>query len=236
MKEYIKILEIAADGNFPEKIDESSELSVDTVRELIEAGYLTAIDASSVDGVAYLRARITLPGRKYLNVLKSGAKEELVEMIENKIRLFISHSSKDSKFVQSLVELLRTALPLPASQVRCTSIDGYRLPGGANTDQQLRQEVHEADTFIGIISLHSINSLYVAFELGARWGAGRSLIPLIVPGTDSNILSGPLAGINALNAGNRSQIHQLISDLSTELGVSAESPAAYEHNIESILK
>lgn len=236
MKEYMKILEIAADGNFPEKIDETSELSVDTVRELIEAGYLTAIDASSFDGIAYLQARITLPGREYLDVLKSGAKEGLVEMNENKIRLFISHSSKDSKFVQLLVELLRTALPLPASQVRCTSIDGYRLPGGANTDQQLRQEVHEADTFIGVISLHSINSLYVAFELGARWGAGRSLIPLIAPGTDLNILSGPLAGINALSAGNRSQIHQLISDLSTELGVSAESPAAYEHNIESILK
>lgn len=59
---------------------------------------------------------------------------------------------------------------------------------------------------------------------------------MIAPGTDSNILSGPLAGINALNAGNRSQIHQLISNLSTQLGVSAESPAAYERYIEPILK
>lgn len=236
MKEYIKILELATEGNLPEKIDETSELSADTVRELIDAGHLTAIDASSSDGTAYLKARITLPGREYLNGLKSEEKEEHVEMFETKIRLFISHSSKDSKFVQLLVELLRTALPLPASQVRCTSIDGYRLPGGANTDQQIKQEVHAADTFIGVISLHSIKSLYVVFELGARWGAGRSLIPLIAPGTDSNILSGPLSGINALNAGNRSQILQLISDISTELDVSAESPATYERNIELILK
>jgi hypothetical protein len=64
------------------------------------------------------------------------------------------------------------------------SIDGYRLPGGADTDIQLRQEVHEADAFIGVISSHSISSLYVAFELGARWGAGRPLIPLITPITD----------------------------------------------------
>jgi hypothetical protein len=59
---------------------------------------------------------------------------------------------------------------------------------------------------------------------------------LIAPGKDSNILSGPLAGINSLNAGNRSHIHQLISNLSTQLGVSAESPVAYERYIEPILK
>lgn len=155
-------------------------------------------------------------------------------MNENRIRLFISHSSKDKEFVQAVVELLRSALSLPSAQIRCTSIDGYRLPGGANTDQQLRKEVDEAESFIGIISPASIKSLYVIFELGARWGAGRSLIPLIAPGTNSNLLDGPLAGINALNFDNRSQIHQLIADLSSELGITPEPPSLYEHYIERI--
>jgi hypothetical protein len=236
MKEYLDILELAAEGYLPEKIDETSEISVDKVRELIEAGYLRAIDVSSLAGIAYSNPKITLPGREYLNELKSQDKKEFYEMTNSRIRLFISHSSKDSEFTQLLIELLLAALHLSTSNIRCTSIDGYRLPGGAHTDIQLRQEVHEADAFIGVISSHSIGSLYVAFELGARWGAGRPLIPLITPGTDSKILGGPLTGINALNAGNRSQLHQLVSDLSTGLHIQSEPSAVYERKIDDILK
>jgi len=234
MKQHCKILELASEAKLTEKIDETSELPLDIVTELIEAGYLKAIDASSFAGTAYLQTRITLSGREYLNELRSQSKGGQKKMTESKIRLFISHSSRDSEFVQELVELLRAALSLPSTQIRCTSIDGYRLPGGANTDKQLRQEVHEADSFIGVISFASIKSLYVVFELGARWGAGRSLIPLIAPGTDTELLGGPLAGINALSSDNRSQIQQLISDLSSELEITPEPPSSYERHIDAI--
>ena len=60
-------------------------------------------------------------------------------MSEGKIKLFISHSSKDSHFVQALIDLIRVAINLGSTQIRCTSIDGYRLPAGANTNEQLKQ-------------------------------------------------------------------------------------------------
>lgn len=233
MKQHLKILELAAEKKLPEQIDETSELPVEIVAELIEAGYLKAIDASSFDGTAYFQSKITLLGREYLNELKSKI-EEQKKMPESRIRLFISHSSKDSLFVQALIDLLRSALNLGASQIRCTSIDGYRLPGGANTIEQLRQEVHQADAFIGIISVESIKSLYVVFELGARWGASRPLIPLIAPGTSTDLLGGPLAGINALASANRSQLHQLIDDLSRELGLTPEPSSSFERHIDTI--
>lgn len=151
------------------------------------------------------------------------------------IRLFISHSSQDHELVRLLVELLRSALPLPATQVRCTSIDGYRLPGGANTDAQLRAEVHDTDAFIGVISAQSIKSLYVVFELGARWGAGKPLIPLLAPGVDVNVLGGPLIGINALRADNRAQLHQLVMNIARELQLTPEAPQVYERYIDAIL-
>lgn len=125
-------------------------------------------------------------------------KQEDMQENKSEIRLFISHSSTDSVLVEHLVEFLQVALNLSASKIRCTSINGYRLPGGVNTDEQLKREVHEADVLIGVISSDSLQSLYVVFELGARWGAGRLLYPLLVPGTTAKILGGPLAGLNAL--------------------------------------
>jgi len=123
------------------------------------------------------------------------------------LRLFVSHSAKDTAIAAALIELIRNALNLPASAIRCTSVDGYRLPGGTNTDDQLRKETLAADAFIGLVSPHSMQSLYVAFELGARWGADNHLLPILVPGVDASVLDGPLTGLNALSCDSAAQLH-----------------------------
>ena len=152
------------------------------------------------------------------------------------IRLFISHASEDTDLATCLVNLLQTALRLPAASIRCTSVDGYRLPGGADTDEQLRREVHEAEAFIGIISDRSLRSLYVLFELGARWGARRHLVPLLAPGSSPSILGGPLAGLNALRADNPSQMHQLVAELGDHLSISPDGAAVYQQHLDAILQ
>ena len=151
------------------------------------------------------------------------------------LKLFVSHSSKDHAIVRLLVGLLTSALNLSANEIRCTSVDGYRLPGGANTLEQLRIEVHDAQAFLCIISRASLESMYVAFEMGARWGADKHLLPVLAPGADTNILSGPLSGINALHCGSAAQMHQMIADLATKLGINAEPASVYQHHIDSIL-
>src|SRR5262249_8643380 len=129
------------------------------------------------------------------------------------LTLFVSHSSKDLAIVAPLVQLIQIGLRLGAKDIRCTSLDGYRLRGGANTEETLRTEVHNARLFVGVISPASLRSMYVAFELGARWGARKHLLPVLAPGTDASVLEGPLKSINALRCDNRSELHQLITDL-----------------------
>ena len=124
------------------------------------------------------------------------------------MKVFISHSSRDVVVVEFLIDLLRKALNLKSEEIRCTSVDGYRMPGGASVDETLRVEVHDAELLIGIVTPASLKSAYVMFELGARWGAGKRMIPLLASGATPNHLGGPLAGLNALDA---SQIGQLIS-------------------------
>jgi TIR domain len=151
------------------------------------------------------------------------------------IRVFISHSSQDSQLAELVVNLLRFALNLRADQIRCTSVDGYRLPAGADSDEQLRTEVLQATSFIGILSPLSMSSAYVLFELGARWGAKKHLAPLLAPGMTAHALRGPITRLNALSCESSGQLHQLVQDVGTALALQPESPAVYQAKIDTIV-
>jgi len=146
---------------------------------------------------------------------------------QTSLLIFISHSSKDAGIALNLIELLKTALNLRDKQIRCTSIDGFKLPAGANTDDVLKAEVRQAHAFIGLITPNSLNSAYVLFELGARWGAGLHMVPVLA-GVGPEALQGPLKGINSISADQIAQLHQLLSDLADTLDLKLETAAGYE--------
>jgi len=143
----------------------------------------------------------------------------------SELDIFISHSSKDKKIAAALIELIRSALSLSPKKIRCSSVDGYRLTAGAGTDEQLRNEVNSCEVLVGLITANSVRSAYVMFELGARWGQQKPMIPLLYGGED--LLEGPLSGINALRLDVPAQMHQFISDLAAILKQQMESPAVY---------
>jgi hypothetical protein len=51
----------------------------------------------------------------------------------SRVRVFISHASDDAELAGRLVQLLLAALNLQSSEIRCTSVEGHRLPSGADT-------------------------------------------------------------------------------------------------------
>jgi hypothetical protein len=157
----------------------------------------------------------------------------------NTLSIFISHSAKDEQLAASLVTLLRSALNIPADKIRCTSVNGYRLPIGAHTEVQLRKEVQDTKAFIVLITPSSIASAYVMFELGARWGAELYLAPLLGAGASASaeFLRGPLSSLNALNCEDPSQVHQLISDLSEQLEIqNPTKPEVYQNLIADLIE
>jgi hypothetical protein len=168
-------------------------------------------------------------------IIKNMPKDVNMSFVKpDNLKIFISHSKSDVQLATLVVELLRSALNLPAKDIRCTSVDGHRLPGGAEIDSQLRREIMGAKTVIGIISKESFDSAYVLFELGARWGQGENLIPLLAHGMHPP-LKGPIQNYNALSCESETQLFQFIADVGTQIGVTPESANVFNAKIKAIV-
>jgi len=147
------------------------------------------------------------------------------------LQIFISHSSKDRVLAEALTDLFKSAFGLVS--IRCSSVDGHRLPVGVNTEGKLREEVNEAKVVVGLVTPSSLVSSFVMFELGARWGANLFLAPLLA-GVKADELSGPLGLLNALSADNDAQLHQLLGDIAEQLDLSLQKPESYVRHIAQV--
>jgi hypothetical protein len=151
------------------------------------------------------------------------------------MKVFVSHSSNDKAIAEAFVQLVKAALNIPAKDIRCTSVEGYKLPAGADSNEQLRAEVFGCEVFVALLSPSSMKSMYVMFELGARWGTKRYLAPIQVGGLDPSALKAPLSGIHSINGASESDMHQLLEDIGRKLSMRVESPSAYGKALSSFV-
>jgi hypothetical protein len=153
-----------------------------------------------------------------------------------RMNIFISHSSKDKATAEAFVTLVRAAINIASKDIRCTSVDGYRLPAGANSDETLRAEVFGCEAFVGLLSPASMKSVYVTFELGARWGSNKYLAPIRIAGFKADELKAPLSAIHVADGTSETDMHQLMHDLAQRLNLVLESPAAYVRQLQSFVR
>jgi len=142
--------------------------------------------------------------------------------------IFISHSSEDKDAAEALIDLLESALSFPhTDRIRCTSVDGYRLPTGSDTGETIRQEVSNSKVLIALITPNSMTSVYVLFELGARWHSRKPLYPLTSKGAGVASLDGPLGEINAMDGNEEGQVQRFLEDVSSKLDLRLNRRSKY---------
>jgi len=197
-----------------DKLLQALEISTDNLNDAVEIldtnGFIKRIDYKAAP-FDFGQISLSTSGKKtYLDMDKKIGQE---------LKVFISHSSADSEVVKLIIKLLRSSLNLKPKEILCTSVEGQKLSPGVNTDEILKKEVHEAQSFIGVITENSIKSSYVLFEIGARWGANLSMIPIICDQKGTSILSGPLKNINCLNHKTRGDIYSMVDSISEALKI-----------------
>ena len=78
---------------------------------------------------------------------------------------------------------------------RLTALEPLRIGETKAQDRRrIKQEVDDAEALIVLLTPNSLHSTYAVFELGARWGAGLNLMPVLARGTSVKDFAPPLAG------------------------------------------
>lgn len=175
-----------------------------------------------------------LPGSGIVSV--EDDEQEEPENGEGPLDIFISHASEDEKLAECLVRLIVEALRVDPIKIRCTSVDGFRLPLGADTDECLKAEVYEARILVGLLTPTSIRSSYVLFELGARWGSRLFFGPLFAGSLDAGLLPAPIRGKNALSADREKQVTQFLKDIGVRLNLRPREPMYYEKRLNELVQ
>jgi hypothetical protein len=126
------------------------------------------------------------------------------------IRIFVSHASKDMAFAQAIVKCIEDCIEVPENTIRCTSVSGYKLLPGDDSDKVLLKNIEQCSVVIGLITQESLKSGYVIMELGAAWGLGKRTCAVVSENVDFNVLPGPMPRVHATRANNNADIATLI--------------------------
>jgi hypothetical protein len=89
--------------------------------------------------------------------------------------------------------------------------------------------------FLGLITRTGIESTYVLFELGARWGVNQQLAPVLVNSDDKGLLRGPLGALNALACDSPAQVFQLVENIASELRLPASNASSYQEYVDALV-
>lgn len=155
--------------------------------------------------------------------------------------IFISHSTKDSEYVASLVDLLRK-IGFTDKDVFCSSYPGYGVPLGKNIYEFLKNCFKDYELFVlFVISKDNYYSSPASLnEMGSAWVQGAKSIPILLPGMSPAKLKGvvgPDSLAICLDSDNvRYDLNSLKNDLLLFFGKQQINESAWEHDRESFLE
>ena len=140
----------------------------------------------------------------------------------SQVKLFISHSERDERFVAPLAEWLQAGLDLGKDDIRCTSV--YPIKAGRPAPDVLKEDLRSAQVIIGLLSTNSLHSHWAQMEMGAGWVQDR-LRPIRVPGISHGDLPPPHDGLVSPGYCETASMHDLMDDIAEVLNIEVNSDA-----------
>lgn len=100
--------------------------------------------------------------------------------IMERIKIFISHSSKDKEFAESFVDLVKHVFDgIKQNDIRCTSVEGYKYQTGTDFLNGIKNDAEFCDVIILLGSMNYLKSKISMFEAGIAWYLDKAK-PIII--------------------------------------------------------
>lgn len=126
---------------------------------------------------------------KALNFIQSPHVFEESNVEKKMEKIFISHSSKDARIVEEIIELLES-IGVEPGQIFCTSFEGKGIDLGENFLDVIKDELSLDSLVLFVLSENFYKSPVCMCEMGAAWVLSKSHIPLLVPPLSYNDIKG----------------------------------------------
>lgn len=139
-------------------------------------------------------------------------------------QVFISHSSKDADRAGAIGRLISACLDFDDDEITCTSAHPFGLPIGANFEDKLRRSIGKCKVFVGLVSEHSLSSLFCTMETGAAWGHEKPFKLILAPSVDASTLQRPLSSYHAVRWSDANAWRQLVTEIEDETGALRRNP------------
>jgi hypothetical protein len=130
-------------------------------------------------------------------------------------KIFISHSSKDIRYIESFVKsILKLGLDIPHQRIFCSSMEGHGIQSGEYIPDRLREEMNKSILAFLFVSDNYKSSEVCLNEVGAAWVTlnKTQIIPILLPKTRFDKLGFLDLGRIALKIDESKDLFKLIQD------------------------
>lgn len=121
-------------------------------------------------------------------------REDTMKSVKKEYKLFISHASKDVKYVRAFVEFLE-GIGMPEGSIFCSSVEGYKMSWGEDIYACLEAEFNNPDKELIVLFMLSDNyykSAPCLNEMGAAWILKKEYRSILLPGFEFKKIEGAI--------------------------------------------
>ena len=149
--------------------------------------------------------------------------------------IFISHSAKDKKIADKIVDLIETGVGIPSRDVFCSSLEGLGIPSGANFVDFIKGQIQTPKTVLLLITPNYYESAFCLCELGASWALSHNTIPIIVDPLEYKDIKNVLTSIQLRKITDKNDLNEIQTELIESLQIKGHSFARWENKRDEFL-
>lgn len=150
-------------------------------------------------------------------------------------KIFISHSSLDSKYVEKIIDLLET-IGVPSQKIFCSSFEGYGVKLGKDFLEYLKDELNNDILVIFILSNNFYSSVICLCEMGATWIKTNNHIPILIPPFEYSDIKGVIPTTHGMKIDEKEKYNSLKEIVEESFKISPINNSVWERKRDNHLK